>query len=41
MFQRHLPRMRKIGINTTGLTPQRAIPMLTRIVEVLRRERIC
>ena len=33
MFQRHLPRMRKIGINTTGLTPHRAIPMLSRIVE--------
>jgi sulfatase maturation enzyme AslB (radical SAM superfamily) len=33
MFHRHLPRMRKIGINTTGLTPHRAIPMLTRIVE--------
>jgi sulfatase maturation enzyme AslB (radical SAM superfamily) len=33
IFQRHLPRMRKIGINTTGLTPHRAIPMLTRIVE--------
>jgi sulfatase maturation enzyme AslB (radical SAM superfamily) len=33
MFARHLPRMRKIGINTTGLTPHRAIPMLTRIVE--------
>jgi MoaA/NifB/PqqE/SkfB family radical SAM enzyme len=33
MFRRHLPRMRKIGINTTGLTPKRAIPMLTRIVE--------
>jgi MoaA/NifB/PqqE/SkfB family radical SAM enzyme len=32
MFQRHLPRMRKIGINTTGLTPHRAIPMLTRVV---------
>jgi sulfatase maturation enzyme AslB (radical SAM superfamily) len=32
MFQRHLPRVRKIGINTTGLTPHRAIPMLTRIV---------
>jgi sulfatase maturation enzyme AslB (radical SAM superfamily) len=25
--------MRKIGINTTGLTPHRAIPMLTRIVK--------
>jgi sulfatase maturation enzyme AslB (radical SAM superfamily) len=33
LFYRHLPRLRKIGINTTGLTPQRAIPMLTRIVE--------
>ena len=33
MFHRHLPRLRKIGINTTGLTPGRAIPMLTRIVE--------
>src|SRR5436190_8993417 len=33
VFQRHLPRLRKIGINTTGLTPARAIPMLTRIVE--------
>lgn len=33
LFHRHLPRMRKIGINTTGLTPRRAIPMLTRIVE--------
>ncbi|OFW08527.1 MAG: hypothetical protein A3H96_15170 [Acidobacteria bacterium RIFCSPLOWO2_02_FULL_67_36] len=32
-FQRHLPRLRKLGINTTGLTPKRAIPMLTRIVE--------
>ena len=32
VFHRHLPRMRKIGINTTGLTPHRAIPMLTRIV---------
>jgi MoaA/NifB/PqqE/SkfB family radical SAM enzyme len=33
LFQRHLPRLRKVGINTTGLTPHRAIPMLTRIVE--------
>src|ERR671923_700736 len=33
LFHRHLPRVRKIGINTTGLTPHRAIPMLTRIVE--------
>jgi MoaA/NifB/PqqE/SkfB family radical SAM enzyme len=33
LFQRRLPRLRKIGINTTGLTPQRAIPMLTRIAK--------
>jgi sulfatase maturation enzyme AslB (radical SAM superfamily) len=32
LFHRRLPRLRKIGINTTGLTPARAIPMLTRIV---------
>ena len=33
MFQRRLSRLRKLGINTTGLTPQRAIPQFTRIVE--------
>ena len=33
LFVKHLPRLRKIGINTTGLTPQRAIPMLTKIVK--------
>jgi MoaA/NifB/PqqE/SkfB family radical SAM enzyme len=33
MFRRHLPRLRKVGVNTTGLTPHRAIPMLTRIVK--------
>jgi MoaA/NifB/PqqE/SkfB family radical SAM enzyme len=33
LFQRRLPRLRKIGINTTGLTPHRAIPMLTRIAK--------
>jgi len=33
MFQRRLPRLRKIGINTTGLTPARAIPMLTKVVK--------
>jgi MoaA/NifB/PqqE/SkfB family radical SAM enzyme len=33
LFHRRLPRMRKVGVNTTGLTPHRAIPMLTRIVE--------
>lgn len=29
-----LPRLRKFGINTTGLTPHRGIPMLTRIAEM-------
>ncbi len=38
MFHRHLPRLRKIGINTTGLTPHRAIPMLTRIVEFCAKQ---
>jgi MoaA/NifB/PqqE/SkfB family radical SAM enzyme len=33
LFEQRLPRLRKIGINTTGLTPTRAIPMLTKIVE--------
>jgi MoaA/NifB/PqqE/SkfB family radical SAM enzyme len=33
LFHQRLPRLRKLGINTTGLTPHRAIPMLTRIVD--------
>lgn len=32
LFVERLPRLRKIGINTTGLTPFRAVPQLTRIV---------
>jgi molybdenum cofactor biosynthesis enzyme MoaA len=28
------PRLRKFGINTTGLTPHRGIPMLTKVVEM-------
>jgi MoaA/NifB/PqqE/SkfB family radical SAM enzyme len=32
LFHKRLPRLRKLGINTTGLTPHRAIPQLTRIV---------
>jgi MoaA/NifB/PqqE/SkfB family radical SAM enzyme len=40
MFHRRLPRMRKVGINTTGLTPQRAIPMLTRIVDFCGRHNL-
>ncbi|HXW03721.1 MAG TPA: radical SAM protein [Vicinamibacterales bacterium] len=29
-----LPRLRKFGINTTGLTPHRAIPMVTKVAEL-------
>ncbi|MGC4085754.1 MAG: radical SAM protein [Vicinamibacterales bacterium] len=29
----NLPKIRKYGINTTGLTPHRAIPMLTKVAE--------
>ncbi len=29
-----LPRLRKFGINTTGLTPNRGIPMLTKVAEL-------
>jgi MoaA/NifB/PqqE/SkfB family radical SAM enzyme len=29
-----LPRLRKFGINTTGMTPHRAIPMLTKVAEI-------
>src|SRR5262245_12784653 len=29
-----LPRLRKYGTNTTGLTPHRAIPMLTKVAEL-------
>jgi sulfatase maturation enzyme AslB (radical SAM superfamily) len=29
-----LPRLRKFGINTTGLTPHRGIPMLTKVAEL-------
>ena len=32
-----MPRLRKFGINTTGLTPKRAIPMLEKIVESCHR----
>jgi MoaA/NifB/PqqE/SkfB family radical SAM enzyme len=28
------PRLRKLGINTTGMTPHRAIPMITKVVEM-------
>ncbi len=29
-----MPRLRKFGINTTGLTPHRAIPMITAVAEM-------
>jgi MoaA/NifB/PqqE/SkfB family radical SAM enzyme len=34
VFIDRLPKLRKIGINTTGLTPHRAIPMLTKTAEI-------
>jgi MoaA/NifB/PqqE/SkfB family radical SAM enzyme len=40
LFHRRLPRLRKIGINTTGLTPHRAIPQLTRIVEFCAKQQL-
>jgi sulfatase maturation enzyme AslB (radical SAM superfamily) len=35
-----LPRLRKLGMNTTGLTPHRAIPMLTKIVELCHERNV-
>jgi sulfatase maturation enzyme AslB (radical SAM superfamily) len=34
------PRLRKLGLNTTGLTPHRAIPMLTKIVELCNERNV-
>ena len=37
-----LPKLRKLGLSTTGLTPERAIPMLTRIVRLCaERDVLC
>jgi MoaA/NifB/PqqE/SkfB family radical SAM enzyme len=36
----NLPRLRKFGVNTTGLTPQRGIPMLTKIAEMCQERGI-
>jgi sulfatase maturation enzyme AslB (radical SAM superfamily) len=33
VFLDRLPKLRKYGINTTGLTPHRAIPMITKVAE--------
>ncbi|MGE5245745.1 MAG: radical SAM/SPASM domain-containing protein [Betaproteobacteria bacterium] len=35
-----LPRLRKYGVNTTGLTPHRAIPMLTKIAELCHERKV-
>ena len=35
-----LPKLRKFGLNTTGLTPSRGIPMLTKIVELCHERNI-
>jgi sulfatase maturation enzyme AslB (radical SAM superfamily) len=35
-----LPRLRKFGINTTGLTPHRGIPMLTKVAEMCQERGI-
>jgi sulfatase maturation enzyme AslB (radical SAM superfamily) len=32
-----LPRLRKFGINTTGMTPHRAIPMITKVAELCHK----
>src|SRR6185436_3304056 len=34
------PRLRKFGINTTGLTPKRAIPMVTKVAELCQERGI-
>ena len=35
-----LPHLRKLGLSTTGLTPRRAIPMLTDVVELCRERNV-
>jgi sulfatase maturation enzyme AslB (radical SAM superfamily) len=34
------PKLRKLTINTTGLTPQRGIPMLTKVVELCHQHKV-
>ena len=34
------PKLRKLTINTTGLTPQRGIPMLTKVVEMCHERNV-
>ena len=38
VFLDRLPKLRKFGINTTGLTPHRAIPMITKVAEACARK---
>ncbi len=38
LFLDRLPKLRKYGINTTGLTPHRAIPMITKIAELCEKK---
>jgi MoaA/NifB/PqqE/SkfB family radical SAM enzyme len=40
VFLDRLPRLRKYGINTTGLTPHRAIPMITKVAEACHEKGI-
>jgi sulfatase maturation enzyme AslB (radical SAM superfamily) len=35
-----MPKLRKFGLNTTGLTPHRGIPMLTKIVELCHERNV-
>ena len=39
VFLDRLPKLRKYGINTTGLTPHRAIPMITKVAELCHEQR--
>ena len=36
----NFPKLRKLTINTTGLTPHRAIPMLTKVVELCHERQV-
>src|SRR4029453_8898213 len=38
VFPDRLPKLRKYGINTTGLTPHRAIPMITKVAEACHQK---
>ena len=40
VFLDRLPKLRKYGINTTGLTPHRAIPMITKVAEACHEKGI-